>query len=48
MRKMRISKNILSTKQVSKRGGYLICEVKTDRVLLSGSAVIFMEAEITI
>jgi hypothetical protein len=48
MRKIRIGKNILSAKQVSKRGGYLICEVKADRVLLSGSAVIFMEAEITI
>ena len=43
----KLGKNTLSARQVSKRGGNLACEVKTDRVVLSGSAVTFMEAEIT-
>lgn len=42
----KLGKNILSAKQVSKRGGNITCEVKTDRVFLSGCAVMFMEAEI--
>jgi PhzF family phenazine biosynthesis protein len=42
----KLGKNILSAKQVSRRGGNLICEVKADRVILSGGAVTFMEAEI--
>lgn len=44
----KLGKNILSARQVSKRGGNLTCEVLADRVLLSGSAVIFMKAEINI
>lgn len=43
----KLGKNTLSAKQVSKRGGNITCEVKDDRVFLSGSAVTFMEAEIT-
>jgi len=42
----KLGKSILTAKQVSKRGGSIICEVKTDRVCLSGCAVMFMEAEI--
>ena len=42
----KLGKNTLSARQVSKRGGNLACEVRTDRVVLSGSAVTFMEAEI--
>ncbi|MBN47038.1 MULTISPECIES: PhzF family phenazine biosynthesis protein [unclassified Methylophaga] len=42
----RLSKNRLTARQISKRGGNVECEVKNDRVLLSGSAVTFMEAEI--
>lgn len=42
----KLGKNTLSAKQVSKRGGNITCEVKTDRVFLSGCAVMFMEAEI--
>lgn len=42
----KLGKNTLSARQVSSRGGNLICEVKGNRVLLSGSAVTFMEAEI--
>ena len=44
----KLGKNTLSARQVSKRGGNLSCEVITDRVVLSGSAITFMEAEITI
>lgn len=43
----RLGKRLLSARQVSKRGGSLTCELKGDRVLLSGSAVTVMEAEIT-
>jgi PhzF family phenazine biosynthesis protein len=42
----KLGKTILSARQVSKRGGNLTCEVKADRVMLSGSAVTVMEAEI--
>jgi len=42
----KLGKNILSAQQVSRRGGNLICEVKANRVALSGYAVTFMEAEI--
>jgi predicted PhzF superfamily epimerase YddE/YHI9 len=42
----KLDKRILSAKQLSKRGGQIVCEVKTNRVLLSGCAVTFMEAEI--
>ncbi len=44
----KLGKNTLSAKQVSKRGGNITCEVNADRVILSGSAVTFMEAEITL
>jgi len=43
----RLGKRFLSARQLSKRGGSLTCELKGDRVLLSGSAVTVMEAEIT-
>lgn len=42
----KLGKNTLSAKQVSKRGGHLICEVKANRVFLLGAAVTFLEAEI--
>lgn len=42
----RLGKNILTAKQVSRRGGSMTCEIRADRVVLSGSAVTFMEAEI--
>lgn len=44
----RLGKRLLTARQVSRRGGNLTCELRGDRVLLSGSAVTFMEAEITI
>jgi PhzF family phenazine biosynthesis protein len=44
----RLGKRRLSARQVSKRGGSIVCELNDGRVLLSGSAVTFMEAEITL
>lgn len=44
----KLGKNRLSARQVSKRGGNLLCEVKADRVLLTGHAVTFMEADISL
>ncbi len=45
---VRLGKNTLTARQVSPRGGNLACEVADNRVLISGSAVLFMEAEITL
>lgn len=42
----RIGKNSMQARQVSKRGGNLRCLVQDNRVILSGSAVTFMTAEI--
>jgi PhzF family phenazine biosynthesis protein len=42
----KLGKNLLSARQVSRRGGNIVCEVSADRVVLSGYAVTFMEAEI--
>jgi PhzF family phenazine biosynthesis protein len=42
----KLGRNTLHAKQVSRRGGNIICEVNADRVVLSGCAVTFMEAEI--
>lgn len=42
----RLGKNLLDAKQLSRRGGQLRCEVSSDRVLISGQAVIFSEGEI--
>jgi PhzF family phenazine biosynthesis protein len=44
----RLGKSRLLANQISKRGGSLVCELQNDRVLLSGQAVTFMEAEITL
>lgn len=44
----RLGKNVLTARQVSRRGGDLACELKADRVILSGVAVTFMEAEISV
>ncbi len=44
----RLGRNSLSARQVSRRGGDIACEVRADRVLLSGTAVTFLEAEIVL
>jgi PhzF family phenazine biosynthesis protein len=42
----RLKKTTLNALQVSKRGGEILCKVGGDRVILFGSAVTFMVAEI--
>lgn len=42
----RLGKPVLSARQVSRRGGSLLCTLAGERVLLAGRAVTFMEAEI--
>ena len=42
----KLKKTKLSARQVSKRTGYIECELKGNRVLLSGKAVKFMEGKI--
>lgn len=44
----RLGKSLLLARQLSKRGGQVRCEVMGERVMLSGSAVKFMEAEIVV
>lgn len=44
----KLGKNVLTARQVSRRGGHITCVVQGSRVLLSGSAVTFMEGEITV
>ncbi|MGD8443279.1 MAG: PhzF family phenazine biosynthesis protein [Desulfobacterales bacterium] len=42
----KLNKTILSARQVSERTGYIECELKGNRVLLSGKAVKYMEGKI--
>jgi len=42
----KFGKHNLTVKQVSRRGGSIDCEVRVDRVILSGAAVTFMVGEI--
>lgn len=44
----KLGKSRLTARQVSKRGGSLFCEQQEGRVILNGSAVTFMRAEISI
>jgi PhzF family phenazine biosynthesis protein len=44
----RLGKSILHAKQVSSRGGKVVCELKNDRVQISGRAVSYMEGRIDI
>ena len=44
----RLARNRLEARQVSSRGGELTCEVCGEDVLLTGNAVLYMTAEITI
>ncbi len=43
----RLGKERLTARQVSRRGGELICEMKNDRVLISGAAVTVMETRLS-
>lgn len=42
----RLGKRVLRARQVSKRGGELLCKLVHDRVVISGRAVTFLEAEL--
>lgn len=42
----KLGKKELSCKQLSQRGGDLLCELKEDRVLMSGKCVLYMTGEI--
>ena len=44
----KLHKSRLTARQVSKRSGYIECELKGDRVFLSGKAVKYMEGKIDI
>ena len=44
----RFNKNVLTAKQLSKRGGYLHCEYLGERVKISGQAVTYLIGEIEI
>ena len=44
----RLNKNLLTAKQISKRGGDLFCENADKRVLIGGSAVLYMKGIIEI
>jgi len=43
-----LNKNKLIAYQASQRGGILHCEVREDRVLISGTAVLYLEGKITV
>jgi len=44
----KLKKSQFKAKQISKRGGDLVCEIKENRVFISGQAVCFMRGEISI
>jgi len=44
----RLGRSRLRARQVSRRGGELVCEVRGDRVRISGRAVLYMRGEITV
>ena len=44
----KLNKTRLTARQLSRRGGDIFCELKDDRILLSGKAVKYMEARIDI
>lgn len=43
-----LGKNNLSARQISARGGELVCQLKGDRTILNGNAVTYMEGVISI
>lgn len=42
----RLGKNSMTAKQLSKRGGELLCSLNSDRVEISGSAMLYLKGEI--
>ncbi len=41
-----LGKRILNARQISRRGGEILCELKDDRVLMSGQAALYMQGTI--
>lgn len=44
----RLGKSVLRARQLSQRGGDVLCELAGDRVIISGAAVTFLEGELRI
>jgi PhzF family phenazine biosynthesis protein len=44
----RLGKNQLTARQLSSRGGFLKCELYTDRVLITGKAVMYMKGTLEV
>lgn len=44
----RLGKSILNAKQLSDRGGEILCQIEKDRVYLTGNAVLYMKGTINI
>jgi predicted PhzF superfamily epimerase YddE/YHI9 len=44
----KLGKDRLNARQISKRGGDLVCEMKGDRVEISGFAITYLKGEITV
>lgn len=44
----RLGKTMLRARQISRRGGELVCELRGDRVIISGHAVLYMEGQIDV
>lgn len=44
----KLGKQVLHAKQLSKRGGELLCQNMGDRVAMSGNCVLYMQGEITV
>ncbi|HEV7380179.1 MAG TPA: PhzF family phenazine biosynthesis protein [Dyadobacter sp.] len=44
----KLDKNVMTAKQLSKRGGYLKCELAAERVNISGQARLYLQGEIEI
>lgn len=44
----RLGKNLMDARQISKRGGTLVCEDRGDRVGIGGNAVLYLEGRITV
>jgi predicted PhzF superfamily epimerase YddE/YHI9 len=42
----RLKKNELTARQLSKRGGFLLCKNKKEKIEISGNAIVYMIGEI--
>jgi len=43
-----LKKNLLTARQISKRGGEILCETRNNRIIISGTAVKFLEGIIEV